>query len=446
MFREFMHHFIPAAQAAGISRMKFYIEENKSRSVSVYQGELERMERAELTQMFIEGEYECFSGGVFVENFDLDQIDRHIHAIQEAASHGKSVFVPYDLKLISQAEPSEFRPMELGSVLEQMGKADQKLSQMDARILPTGHCHLKESANCYTLSDESEICVSDCVCGGSFYISAIAQDGEDIQSSAKSIAFPDGKAPDMVALGEAAAKEAVSFLGGGSYPTGESPVVLESRVVCELLDAFMPTFFAQNVDNHMSILAGKLGQKVAGENITIVEDPALVDGLRCRRFDDEGVSTSRKEILSGGVLSCFLHNRYTAAKNGCASGGNGFKISFNESVSTGYTNVVLQPGTATIQELAEEMKDGLLITGVNGVFAGAHPVSGEFSLIAKGYRIQNGQPGRSVKQITIAGNFFSMLSGVARIGGDECRMLMSHGTVCAPSLYVKSLMISGKEK
>lgn len=446
MFREYIHEFIPAAKNAGITRLKFYIEEKKTRSVSVYQGELERMERAELAQMFIEGEYEGFSGSVFVEEFDVGRIPEQIRIIQESATYGKSAFSPYCLENLPQGISCEFEPAELETVIELMTETDRKSNQADARILPTGQCHLKESVYCYTLCDETETFASDYLSGGNFFISAIAQQEDELQSSARSVTFPGGKIPDMKLLGEAAAKEAVSFLGGSSFPTGEHPVVLESRVVCELLDAFMPTFFAQNTDNHMSILAGKLGQQVAGENITLVEDPGYEDGLRCRRFDDEGIITSRKEILSGGVLQCLLHNRYTAAKHDCISGGNGFKVSFNESVSTGYTNVVLQPGFASLQELAEKMQNGLLITSVNGVFAGAHPVSGEFSLISKGYRVQNGKLGRSVRQITIAGNFFSMLSEVVCIGNDERRMLMPHGAVCAPSLYVKSLMISGKGK
>ena len=445
MFREFMHHFIPAAQEAGVSRLKFYVEEKKSRSISVYQGELERMDRAELAQMYIEGEYEGFSGGVFVENFDVSHIKQHIRGIQEAAQYGKAAFVPYELGELTQIGLPEYQFTDLHAALEHMYEADRIPCKMDTRILPTGQCHLKESYYCYTLADESEKCVSDVVSGGNFHISAVAKDDDDVQSSNRSASFSGSNIPDMTILAAAAAKEAISYLGGSSYSTGACPVVLESRVVCELLDAFMPTFFAQSVANHMSILEGKLAQRVAGENISIVEDPTLKDGLRCRRFDDEGVSTSRKDILSHGVLKCYLHNRRTAVENDCISGGNGFKTSVNEPVSTGYTNVVLQSGNGSLQDLAVEMGDGLLISGVSGVFAGAHPVSGEFSLIAKGYRVENGKIGRSVKQITIAGNFFSMLSDVIRIADDERRMLMTNGSVCAPSLYVRSLMVSGKE-
>lgn len=446
MYKAYIQSFIPTARKAGITRLKFYVEEKKSRELSVYAGELERLTRAELVQMYIEGEYEGFSGSVFLENFDPEQIPQHICAIQESAQYGKEGFTPYELSELPQSVPESYVPLELSEILQQMLSANEVPVKTDPRIQADGECHLRESAHIYTLADETGRCVSDSVSGGSAYISAIAREGEDAQSSGQSAVFPAGQTPDFQNLAVAAAREAVSLLGASSYPTGESPVVLESDVVCQLLDAFMPTFFSQSVDNRMSVLAGKLGQQVAGENITLTEDPSLPGGIRNRHFDDEGVLTSRKEILSAGVLKTYLHNRRTAARNGCSSGGNGFKTSFHEGVSTGYTNVILQSGEGDCLSLADKMGNGLLITNVSGVFAGAHPVSGEFSLIAKGYRVENGKIGSSVQQITIAGNFFSMLSDVAAIGADERRMRMTNGAVCAPSLYIRSLMISGKEE
>ena len=445
MYRVFMQDFISAARDNGIGKLNFYVEQKHFRSVSVFQGELERMDRAELTQMYIEGEYQGMSGGVFVENFDPALIPQHIQGIQEAALCGKTPFVPYALESGMEQNGDRYHPLNLQEVIDRMCQADKLACSLDSRILPVGQCHMKEESFRYVLADEAGNQVSDYLTGGGVHISVVAREGEDAQSSHQSAPIHGGQLPDLEALARGAAKEAVSLIGGTSYATGECPVVLESRVVCELLDAFMPTFFAKSVDNRMSVLAEKLGQKVAGENIFLTEDPFLENGLRCRRVDDEGVATGCKEIVSAGVLNTYLHNRQTAEKYDCVSGGNGFKQSVSEPVSTGYTNVVLRSGTATLAELAEEMGNGLLITDVNGVFAGAHPVSGEFSLIAKGYRVDDGVIGQSVKQITIAGNFFDMLSNVVRIAGDEYRMRMTLGCVCAPSLFVRSLMVSGKE-
>ena len=221
--------------------------------------------------------------------------------------------------------------------------------------------------------------------------------------------------------------------------------MLDSRVVGELLDAFMPAFFAQNIHSRMSVLAGRLGEKLTGENISILEDPFMEGGFCTRNFDDEGVPTTAKAIVDKGTLNCWLHNRLTAREEGISSGGNGFKTKFNDAVATGYTNVYIPQGEFTRLQLLEQMDSGLLITGVSGVFAGARPNSGDFSLISSGYRVENGQMGRAVNQITIAGNFFEMLKNVIAIGNDEYWMIAPNGNVRTPSLYVKSLAISGKE-
>ena len=112
-------------------------------------------------------------------------------------------------------------------------------------------------------------------------------------------------------------------------------------------------------------------------------------------------------------------------------------------MSTGYTNLVLSAGEKSLEELLKELGEGLLITGVSGVFAGARPTTGEFSLIAQGFRVQDGQQGRAVSKITIAGDFFEMLRQVRGIGNDARWMRASNGCVCAPPLLVESLAVSG---
>ncbi len=195
----------------------------------------------------------------------------------------------------------------------------------------------------------------------------------------------------------------------------------------------------------MSVLAGRQGETIVGQNISILEDPALPGGFSARRFDDEGVPTQAKAIVREGVLENFLHNRKSAHHLGCLPGGNGFKPVFHEEPATGYTNVYIPGGENTRVQLLEAMGNGLLITGVSGVFAGARPNSGDFSLISNGYRVENGKIGKGVTQITIAGNFFEMLKCVEAIGSDEHWKCSQAGCVRTPSLYVRSLAISGKE-
>ena len=445
MMKEFVHQFCLAAKNAGIEKLNFYMEERRKRDVSVYDGKLEYLERSEMSQLFIEGLVDDRSGCVFIENFDEQLIPDYIQSIRDTAAISTAPFVPYDLKNLKQEPTIWYEFTTLADAVQAMCDGCCTAQAVDSRIAPGIQVHLSETGRRVTLADEQENYATDVNVGGKVGFHLVARDGELVQPGGKGKPFNIAKLPNLNELARQAAEGAVSRLGAGSCATGNYPVVLDSRVVGELLDAFMPAFFAQNIHSRMSVLASRLGEKLTGENISILEDPFMEGGFCTRNFDDEGVPTTAKAIVDMGTLNCWLHNRLTAREEGISSGGNGFKTKFNDAVATGYTNVYIPQGEFTRQQLLEQMDSGLLITGVSGVFAGARPNSGDFSLISSGYRVENGQIGRAVNQITIAGNFFEMLKNVIAIGNDEYWMIAPNGNVRTPSLYVKSLAISGKE-
>ena len=111
-----------------------------------------------------------------------------------------------------------------------------------------------------------------------------------------------------------------------------------------------------------------------------------------------------------------MHNLKTAKKDGVATTGNASKASYAASVRVSPTNFSIRPGEKCFDELLADMGDGLVITEVEGLHAGANAVSGDFSLLSKGYTVKDGKRERPVEQITIAGNFFDMLRQGARGG------------------------------
>lgn len=440
MLKTYIEAFTLAAKAHGIGHLNFYTDISRSRAVSVYQGELDKLELSEACRLFIEGEVDGFSGEIYVENFASEQIEEQIQILRESALAYQRPFVSRPLTdMPGQETQQDFLPLD--KVLEGM-LAAERAANADSRTQLQG-CFFQEKYSDVTLTNGEGCTMTDRMGGAHSYLSLTARQEELVQLAGKSVPLPWGQFPDMEAMADRVAADALARLHAGSYPTGACPVVLAANVVCELLDAFAPAFFAKNVYSHMSVLEGKLDQQVAGENITLLEDPLLPGGLRPRRFDDEGTPTSAKTIVERGTLRTYLHNRKSAADAGCAPGGNGFRPSVSEEASAGYTNLLLQSGEKSQDGLLADMGDGLLITGVSGVFAGAHPSSGEFSLISHGYKIRQGVRQGAVSQITIAGSFFEMLRQVQGIGGDNEWMRASHGCVRAPSLYVSNLAVSG---
>ena len=444
MMNAYIHKFCQEAKGAGVEKLNIYIEEKLCRDLSVYEGLLEHMQRSEVSQVFVEGLVEGKSGSIFLENLDEAMIPEHIQMLKNNAGICENRFAPYDLTDLDQVPFVDYRFTDLEETIAAMCRAEKAAYDTDSRIAPGVQVHVQETGQRFTLANEKEEIATDVILGGRAGIHLVARDGELVQPGGKGTPF-HGAIPDLESMARQAAEGAVSRLGAGSYATGSYPVVLDARVVGELLDAFMPAFFAGNVHSHMSVLEGHLGDQIVGKNITILEDPHMPGGFCTRNFDDEGVRTRMKHIVRQGVLNCWLYNRQSAAEEGIISEGNGFKTHFSEAVSTGYTNVYIPAGEFTRDELIGQMGSGLLITGVSGVFAGARPNSGDFSLISTGYRVEEGKIGRAVNQITIAGNFFEMLKNVLGIGNDEYWMIAPNGNVRTPSLYVKSLAISGKE-
>lgn len=445
MLKQYLQDFTRLAHQQGISHLEYYLEESASRSVQVFQGELDQLEQSKQQLLFIEGQVEGFYGGVFVENFQPELFAEHIQTIRKSALARRQSAMERTIPQLPEETETLPKWMDLTELVERLAAAERAAYAADGRVSQVQHCGCSETIKTVTLINEAGQSVSDSSATGHFYIGLNARQGDAVQLGGRGEPFLLGQYPDMEKLARQAAEDAVTKLDAASYPTGTSPVVLSSGVVCELLDAFLPAFFAKNVQTHMSVLEGRMGQQVAGKAVTLTEEPAMADGIRCRRFDDEGVPTVRKTLLDGGRLSSLLYDRRSAQQDGAAPGGNGFKTGFAEEVSTGYTNVVLQCGEKSRDQQLRDMGSGLLITGVSGVFAGANPSTANFSLIAKGYRVENGQRGRGVSQITIAGNFFEMLETVCSVGSEASWMGAANGCVCAPSLHVGRLAVSGEE-
>ncbi|HBA63457.1 MAG TPA: TldD/PmbA family protein, partial [Lachnospiraceae bacterium] len=202
-------------------------------------------------------------------------------------------------------------------------------------------------------------------------------------------------------------------------------------------------FGADNVRKKLSKLAEKKGEQIASSIVNLIEDPNLPEGVNKRAFDDEGMPTSRKEIIKDGVLQMFLYNCEEAKKAGCKSTGNGFKENYRSVPGIGVTNLKLVGEDKTREELIQEMGDGLYITACGGMFACADPVTGKFSLISKGYLVEGGKVTRGVNQITVAGNFFDMLHDIVGISNDYLVDGGMAGVFVAPSVRIKELVVSG---
>ena len=180
---------------------------------------------------------------------------------------------------------------------------------------------------------------------------------------------------------------------------------------------------------------------IASSKVTIIDNPLLEDGLASVAFDDEGVKTFKKELVKCGELKTLLHNLKTANKANIKSTGSGFKASYASPVAVGPTNFYIEKGNKDLNSLIEEVKEGVIITEFSGLHAGANSITGDFSLAAKGFMIEDGKKSYPIEQITVAGNFFTLLKDIEEVCTDIKFPMSSFGS---PSVLVKELSVAGK--
>jgi PmbA protein len=238
-------------------------------------------------------------------------------------------------------------------------------------------------------------------------------------------------------VGRIAAERTVRRLGARKAKTTRVPIVFDSNVSKSLLDHIFEATNGDAVYRKASFLADKLGQKVAGENITVVDDGTIPGGFGSSPFDSEGVPTRRTVVIENGVLKSWLLNTYMARKLGMKTTGNASRaLAGTPGIGSG--NFFLQPGTRSPKEIIGDIQEGLLVTEFLGF--GVNLVTGDFSRGASGLWIQNGEVAYPVEEITVAGNLKDMLNNIAEIGND----LEFRGSSACPTLRIDGMTIAGE--
>ena len=271
----------------------------------------------------------------------------------------------------------------------------------------------------------------------------VIADGAQRESAFAVKRFSDGVTLQEIA--ERVTTEAISKIGASLVPTGKYNVVISSKQMKALLSAFSSAFSAKAAQAGLSLLADKVGERVASEKITLTDDPMREEiGARII-FDAEGVATKRKTVIDRGILKTLLHNRETAKRAGVETTANASKASHSSPIGIKPYAFAIEAGERTLDELFELAGDGVYITELKGLHAGADAVTGDFSIESAGYLIENGKLGGAVRSFTVAGNFFDLLKNVQEIS-NEIAFDVTGGFTSfgSPDVLLKNMSIAGK--
>jgi PmbA protein len=245
--------------------------------------------------------------------------------------------------------------------------------------------------------------------------------------------FADMKSP--AEIGRTAGERAVKLLNPRKMPSGQVPVVYSNRVSGSILGHFSGAISGASVARGTSFLKDRMGEQIFPENINIIDDPHRPRGAASKPFDGEGVANQRLNLIENGMLQCWILNSSAARQLGLETNGRATRGTASPPGS-GTTNLYMEAGTNSLDELIADIKSGLYVTSLIGF--GVNGITGDYSRGASGFWIEDGKIAFPVSELTIAGNLKDMFLNLTHADDLEFRQ----GTN-APSLRVEGMMVAG---
>jgi PmbA protein len=233
------------------------------------------------------------------------------------------------------------------------------------------------------------------------------------------------------AVGRYAAERALARLSAKRIPTGHFPVLFEAPLALGLLGALTHATSGGALYRQTSFLLDSLGRQLFPQHINVLEDPHVKGAMGSSPFDEEGVKTQARDVISAGVLQGYFLSTYTARKLGMVTTGN----------AGGSHNLVLRSSQTRkkddFEAMLRKMGTGLLVTELIG--QGVNYVTGDYSRGAFGYWVQNGEIQHAVEEITIAGNLKDMFAQIVAVGADT----ITRGSKTTGSILIERMAIAG---
>lgn len=441
---ELKNSLFEKAREKGFKECEIYYSDNSSFKVSVYKGNIEKYQNSQSGGFCFRGLYDDKMGYYFSENVE----DPDIESVVENAIENSRILTGEDKEFIFEGSKeyadvnvyneklADMTDDEKINAAFEMEKAAQKY---DSRITVNSSVVASGVSTVYIsntkgleLKEKSNYLMA--------YVEAMAEDKGETKEKGELWIGSDIDEFNPAMIAESAAEKVISSLGGNSVESGKKKVIIKNETFADILECFCGNFYADNVQKGFSLLKGRTGEKIAADNITVVDNPLLEKGYATTAFDSEGVATYSKNVIENGVLKTYLYNLKSAAKDGTKSTGNGFKAGFKGSVNTSTTNFYIEKGSMTPEEMAESVGEGILITDVAGLHSGTNSISGDFSVAAEGFKIENGKITSPVNQITIASNFYDVLKNIEIIG---CDLKFNSSAIGSPSVVVKDMSVAG---
>lgn len=448
-FNEFKDRLFKEAEKAGFTEYEIYYEGGESLGINAYKKEIDRYELNKTMGISFRGLYNGKMGYAYTEIMD----DEAVTLLTEQAKSNAEIIEKEDTEIIFSGSENyekfngfneELNNISADEKIKLSLKLEEEIYKSSDKVINTEECSIS------TQEEEKRIINSK---GLNLYTKSnavivgavpIVQQGEAVNNGVEFIIDNDMNNVDISKIARNSVEDGLSKFGASSVKSGKYRVIFKNSASAMMLLTFAGIFSADNAQKGLSLLKGKIGEKIGSSALTIVDDPFIKGSIFSTPFDAEGVAASRKNVIEKGQLKTLLHNLKTAAKDGVKSTGNASKASYSSPVEVAPTNLCIEPGTKSYEELIKTLGNGVIITDVEGTHAGANAVSGDFSLSSKGFLVEDGKIVRPIEQITVAGNYYEVMKNVEETAADVKTSFPSNFICYSPSILIKELSIAGE--
>lgn len=442
----FINKLFQEAKNNEFDEYEVYYVDRESLSINVYNEEVEKYNLTTSYGLSFRGKINGKIGYSYTEILDEYAIEMLVKNAKESALTIENE----DIQFIYEGDKEYSEVNTYYNTLENIPadklidlalNMEKEAKTLDNRVVSFGGCGIGYNKAKYGIINSKGLNLENKSNLLSAYVVPIIKNQEDMHDGMGYIIATSLDEVNPKLLAQDGVNEALSRIGGRSIPSGKYNTIINNEAMVSLLSTFAGVFSGDAAQKGLSLLKGKEGEIIANKKVTLLDNPHLENGLASVPFDDEGVATKKKDIIHEGKLITLLHNLKTAHKGNTKSTGNGFKNSYASPVGVSPTNLYLQKGEKSFDNLLKEIGEGLLITEFAGLHSGANSITGDFSLAAKGFYIKEGKKEYPVEQITVAGNFFDLLKNIEEIGND---LKFPMSSVGSPSVKVNGLSIAGK--
>ena len=438
---------VEATTVAGAGDAEAYVSRESGPEVRVHGGEVESLTAAAQTGIGVR----AWIGARVGYAYGTDLTEAGVTALAARAAEMAAVAdedefaappAPAEIEALPGLSDPSIAEWDTGRVVELALSVERTALASDPRLVGV------ETA-VYADADEQAAIASSAGVAGEYessscyaYLQALAE-GEGARETGLGFGLARGpRGLDPEAIGTEGAQRALAMIGAGKPVSRSCPVVLDETVAASFAGLIGGGLSAKAVQRGRSPFAGRLGEEVASGAFVLHDDGRDPQGPASAPFDGEGVPRRRTALIEDGRLRSYLYDTYSANREGVASTGSAARQGYRSLPSVSTSNLMVAPGTHSLEQLLAEAGEGVYVTDVAGLHSGVNPVTGVFSVGASGRTIRDGRLAEPVREFTIAGELVAMLSAVSAAGA-EPRWVPFGGSVSTPPLLVAEMAISG---